>query len=62
MSYREEIFNNKIVIRHIREKNDFSWDDQVREFTYYAAFEIEDDGWENEIERADTLRELIDKL
>ena len=52
MSYLNTIKNSTITIRHIIEENDF--DDEIREHDYYALYE--DD---YEVERADTLGELI---
>ena len=52
MSYLNTIKNSTITIRHIIEENDF--DDEIREHDYYALYE--DD---YEVERADTLSELI---
>lgn len=54
MSYLNTIKNSTITIRHIIEENDFDFDDEIREHDYYALYE--DD---YEVERADTLGELI---
>lgn len=54
MSYLNTIKNSTITIQHIIEENDFNFDDEIREHDYYALYE--DD---YEVERADTLGELI---
>ena len=54
MSYLNTIKNSTITIRHIIEENDYDFDDEIREYDYYALYE--DD---YEVERADTLGELI---
>ena len=54
MSYLNTIKNSTITIHHIIEENDFDFDDEIREYDYYALYE--DD---YEVERADTLGELI---
>ena len=55
MSYLNTIKNSTITIRHIIEENDYNFDDKIKEHDYYALYE--DD---YEVERADTLGELIE--
>lgn len=55
MSYLNTIKNSTITIHHIIEENDYDFDDEIREHDYYALYE--DD---YEVERADTLGELIE--
>ena len=55
MSYLNTIKNSTITIRHIIEENDYGFDDEIKEHDYYALYE--DD---YEVERADTLGELIE--
>lgn len=55
MSYLNTIKNSTITIRHIIEENDYNFDDEIKEHDYYVLYE--DD---YEVERADTLGELIE--
>lgn len=57
MSYREVVFEKNIVVKHIKEIYDL--EGSLQEVSYYAIFEVEEDGWENEIARADSLYDLL---
>lgn len=57
MSYREVLSEYKIVVKHIKEVNDSKG--SLQKVSYYAIFEVDEDGWENEIARADNLYDLL---